>query len=229
MNETTEPPPPPTVDVWGSHDDVSIYYHVHGPWKWVMDLLRSENMTEVTDPVDLPSRALMGTDEEETSDTPRPRRRRGPQRKRNSPSALKIDICDRVSGSLLHAFHGISAALEGLEDKDELVRTMSRCRCEEKLISPPSVLINWDVTQEECLNIVGRDLPVLEGNDLPEKYVVLKEPMGSQGQGIFFVKTAEEIHKVIEEQRQAAVKEPGFLDNLIAAKGRIPSWGKLCP
>ncbi len=56
------------------------------------------------------------------------------------------------------------------------------------------------------------------------RIAVLKEPMGSRGTGVFFVKDADEIHKIIEEHRQRAVSEQGFLDNLIAQKGRIPSW-----
>eukprot|EP00339_Tiarina_fusa_P028620 CAMPEP_0117020124 /NCGR_PEP_ID=MMETSP0472-20121206/15338_1 /TAXON_ID=693140 ORGANISM="Tiarina fusus, Strain LIS" /NCGR_SAMPLE_ID=MMETSP0472 /ASSEMBLY_ACC=CAM_ASM_000603 /LENGTH=126 /DNA_ID=CAMNT_0004725247 /DNA_START=16 /DNA_END=396 /DNA_ORIENTATION=+ len=101
---------------------------------------------------------------------------------------------------------------------------MQRCRCENLELSPPSRLINWDVTKEECMNLVGESLPSLLGNKNKEKVAVLKEPMGSSGTGVFFVSNAHEIHEIIEEHRKRAQNEPDFLDNLIAAKGRIPSW-----
>jgi hypothetical protein len=145
---------------------------------------------------------------------------------------------DGGAATSINAFHGNSEAFDGLEDKDEFVRTLQHCRCEHLELSPPSRLINWDVTKEECRNLVGDALPVLlstakmtEGeppsSSAPPRMAVLKEPMGSKGTGIFFVKNADEIHEIIEENRKKAVDEPGFLDQLIAQKGRIPSWGTL--
>ena len=61
-------------------------------------------------------------------------------------------------------------------------------------------------------------------NSTSTPIAVLKEPMGSRGTGVFFVRDANEIHTIIENHRQQAVSEAGFLDNLIAEKGRIPSW-----
>jgi hypothetical protein len=184
--------------------------------------IRHDRMTEHATPADLPTaRATAATPQMTPSS-------RGRRRGKTAPlaSTLKIEICDATGDTVFVAAHGTSSALDGLEDKDELVRTMQRCRCEEKHLSPPSILINWDATHEECLKIVGDTLPVVEGNMLEDKVAVLKEPMGSQGKGIFFVRTAEDIHKIVSEQRQRAHDEPGFLDTLIARKGRIPSWGK---
>ena len=131
---------------------------------------------------------------------------------------------------------GSSTALDGLEDKDEMVRSLQRCKC--NFVSPPSVLLSWDATRDECVNVVGKDLPRLssatsssstaEEDDVDysrKPFAVLKEPMGTQGQGIFFVSTAEEIHTTIQQHYQKAVDAPDFLDSLIASKGRIPSWG----
>jgi hypothetical protein len=221
-----ELPPPPPVDIWGGKD-MSVHYVVRHPWQWIMTSIRNDNMVEVTSVADLPSQLKAANEDPALQEaTPKTRRqRRATQRNRKIPSTLKIEVCD-ANGDVLFAAHGSSAALDGLEDKDELVRTMSRCRCEDKQISPPSILINWDCTQDECSNLLGKELPSLAGNALETKFAVLKEPMGSQGKGIFFVRTAEEIHKIVEEQQQRALKEPGFLDDLIAAKGRIPSWGK---
>jgi hypothetical protein len=126
----------------------------------------------------------------------------------------------------LRAFHGTSEAFDGLEDKDEFVRTLQRCRCEQLGLSPPSVLINWDASAQECKNLVGDSMPTLLGKESAlTKVGVLKEPTGKGGAGVFFVNTAEEIHELMDRNRKRAVEEPGLLDELIAEKGRIPSWG----
>ena len=217
-----EIPSPPPIDVWGGDVGGNVHYFVRHPWQWVMKAVASNTMKEAVNADELPSaRFLLNT----PAITPATRRRRE-VRKFKGPSTLKIEISDSLSGELLFAIHGSSNALDGLEDKDELVRTLQRCRCEHLNLSPPSVLLNWDVTHEECINVIGNSFPVLAENNSDKKYGVLKEPMGSQGKGIYFVLDSEEIHKIIEEQRQRAQNENGFLDNLIAMKGRIPSWGK---
>jgi hypothetical protein len=230
------PPPPPARSEEGV-----IHYVVRHPWKWVMRKLQeSERMTEADTPSDLPSAKLAaaaavgdaaplngGTESvtANTPTTPASRRRRQKIRdKLNVPATLRIEIVNPKTGALELAVHGTSSAFDGLEDKDELLRTIQRCRVEELGLSPPSILINWDVTREECLNVIGKGLPKLKTNQNDEIIAVLKEPMGSQGRGIFFVKDAEEIHKIISEHRQRALDEPHFLDNLIERKGRIPSW-----
>jgi carbamoylphosphate synthase large subunit len=79
------------------------------------------------------------------------------------------------------------------------------------------------------MNLVGDSMPTLLSNDnqdTSKRIAVLKEPMGKSGAGVFFVHDAQEIHEIIESNRKKAVEEPGFLDELIAQKGRIPSWGK---
>jgi len=217
------PPSPQYPDVWDPELAKQVTYFVRSPWQWIMQQIAVEGMTEVVNPSDLPS-------EKEpklaSAVTPATRRRRNASKKFKGPATLKLEIVNPATGLVDFAVHGTSAALDGLEDKDELVRTLQRCRCDNLNISPPSVLISWDVTHEECLNVVGKALPALEQNKNPKKYAVLKEPMGSQGKGIYFVEEAEEIHKVIDEHRQRALTEPDFLDNLIEVKGRIPSWGK---
>ena len=226
--EEPEASPPPAPDVWSSREDEAVHYLVRSPWEWVMEHVANEgSMKPVATAADLPSakKVVQAENGAATPSTPSTRRRRA-SRKGVVPSTLKIEISDAKTGEVAYAAHGTSTALDGLEDKDELVRTMQRCRCEHLLISPPSVLINWDVTREECLNLVGNKLPALEGNKEEDKVAVLKEPMGTQGKGIYFVRTAEEIHKIIDEHHQRATEEPEFLDNLIAVKGRIPSWGE---
>ncbi|GAX22129.1 hypothetical protein FisN_6Hh378 [Fistulifera solaris] len=221
-----EPPLPPPIDVWQESEDFQTLYCVREPWAWVMSYLKHSKMEELEKPADLPTNvaAAKAAGVEPAAYTPKTRRRRQHQHKQKVISTLKIEICSRSRDEVILAVHGNSSALDGLEDKDELVRTMQRCRCEDKHLSPPSTLINWDVTHEECLNVVGDKMPVLEENHDKDIFVVLKEPMGSQGDGIFFVKTAEEIHEIISAHRQRAQEEENFLDKLIEEKNRIPSW-----
>jgi hypothetical protein len=219
-------PGAPAVNVWGGLEGGTVHYFVRHPWQWVMKLVATPSMIEVENTNDLPSSNLAPDTPAINPSTPATRRRRE-ARKFKGPSTLKIEIFDPKSNSLLFASHGSSAALDGLEDKDEFVRTLQRCRCENLNLSPPSVLLSWDVTREECQKIIGKDLPILSANESKKTFAVLKEPMGSQGKGIFFVLNVDEIHKIIDAHRQRAQKETGFLDNLISVKGRIPSWGKL--
>jgi hypothetical protein len=195
---------------------------------------REEGMVEVQNTADLPSAKLVKQEELEGggmsggASPPRRNRKNKGRDRANGPSTLKIELFNPQTGEIEYAAHGTSSALDGIEDKDELVRCMQRCRCDHLQLSPPSILINWDVTRDECVNVVGEVLPKLEGNRGPDVVAVLKEPMGSQGKGIFFVRNVDDIHKVISEQKQRAMDEPNFLDFLIEAKGRIPSWGMLC-
>jgi hypothetical protein len=227
------PPPPPSLPVQSG--DVEIYYTVRSPWQWT--LAREAVMKEVPTPSDLPTAKLpkhndangsAGVSSAATPATPATRRRIQAAKKASVASCtLRLEVFSKKTGKVLQAVHGTSSALDGLEDKDELVRTIQRCRCEHLHLSPPSVLIKWDVTKEECMNVVGNELPTLVGTGEHSTMAVLKEPMGSQGTGIFFVKSAEEIHEIVEKNRKRAIEAgPEFLDNIIDQKGRIPSWGK---
>ena len=223
------PPPPSAPNVWSSDVAPNVTYFVRSPWEWVMKSIAVPGMTQVDVPLDLPSEKIVKAPDVECGMnpvTPATRRRRNAAKKFKGPATLKIEIVHPKSGNLEFAFHGTSAALEGMDDKDELVRTLQRCRCDNLNLSPPTILISWDVTADECINVVGKTLPMITENNDTKKYAVLKEPMGSQGQGIYFVSSAEEIHKIMDEHRLRASQEPDLLDNLIAVKGRIPSWGK---
>jgi hypothetical protein len=242
---------PPAPDVWNADNDQAVHYFVRDSWQWVIREVATQEMgddsrdgcQEVPDVTELPTSklkaaALQGSTPSTT------RRRRAAARKIKGPATLMVEISNPATGEVQLAAHGSSSALDGLEDKDELVRTLQRCRCDHLNLSPPAVLISWDCSREECLNVVGKEMPSLltekskrstspkkDGTDSDvnhdkPKFAVLKEPMGSQGQGIYFVQTADEIHKIIDEHRQKAQQDPDFLNNLIAAKGRIPSWGE---
>ena len=220
------PPLPQYPDVWNEETAKHVTYSVREQWQWIMHDVTVEGMTEVVEQSELPSEKQPKA--AASAVTPTTRRRRNASQKVKGPAMLKLELVHPETGLLDLALHATSSALDGLEDKDELVRTLQRCRCDHLNISPPSVLISWDVTQEECLNVVGKSLPKLQEKSKSEQaFAVLKEPMGGQGRGIYFVKSAEEIHKVIDEHRQRALTEPDFLDNLIEVKGRIPSWGEI--
>jgi len=205
-----------------------VHYVVRHPWEWVMDdLAKDAAMNPVDEASNLPSAKQASAQEVSTSSPRRTRRARNNARNKANQgrTSLRMEVVDSETGQIMLAAHGTSGCFDGLGDKDELVRTFQRCRCEQVQLSPPAILIQWDVSKEECNNIVGTKLPSLNKNADPSSTVaVLKEPMGSRGRGIYFVRTADEIHQIIDENHQRASQEPDLLENLIAAKGRIPSW-----
>mmetsp|Transcript_13177 Transcript_13177/g.31013 ORF Transcript_13177/g.31013 Transcript_13177/m.31013 type:complete len:514 (+) Transcript_13177:30-1571(+) len=234
-----------SIDLLNSQDS-HIFVSVREPWRWVVEevCVRDTGLSTVTrveTAQDLPSgklasvAALAASSHTTISRSSRRRNQKNNSVTTDARCILRLEIISNTKTShdgfrpwILKAFHCTSQAFDGLDDKDELARTLRRCRCEELAISPPSQLINWDVTKEECKNLVGNSLPCLPGeNPSPSTskvIAVLKEPMGSRGTGVFFVRDADEIHSIIEQHRQRAISEDGFLDNLIAEKGRIPSW-----
>jgi hypothetical protein len=231
--ETTD-----SIDVWqaGASGEQSVHYVVRHPWEWVMnDLAKDRNMEPVEDVSNLPLAKQQSTQETFSSSTELDKSthrlsRRGTRSNRQKANqgrdSLRLEVVDNATGLVKLAAHGTSGCFDGLGDKDELVRTFQRCRCEQVQLSPPSILIQWDVTKEECQNLVGTSLPKLKNAKSPSTVAVLKEPMGSQGLGIYFVRTAEEIHQIVDDSHQRASQNPELLEKLIAAKGRIPCWGK---
>jgi hypothetical protein len=177
-------------------------------------------MVYVDVPKNLPSGSL--TQKITVTATPNTVRRRAAVVKKGpTPCTLKLELVKHQK--LLQALHGTSAALDGLDDKDELVRTMQRCRCEHLNIGPPSILIKWDISRTELGNYVPQ-LPVLPGNE-SHNMAVLKAPMGSRGDGIYFCESADDAFTHIERHRQQALAEPDFLENIMDQKGRMPAWG----
>ena len=249
MNGNPSSSPPPTINVWeaASSSDKAVYYVVRHPWQWVMEDLSKDlnHMAPVDNPNNLPlAKQQQEEEQQQKQQQPASNSRRGhgslggsgrlsrrsPKSSSQGRASLRLEVVNSTTNQVVLAVHGTSACFEGLGDKDELVRTMQRCRCDHLHLSPPSLLIQWDVTPEECHNLVGSTLPVLTtttGNSAihPSAYAVLKEPMGSQGKGIFFVRNAQEIHEIIDRNHQRASEDPDLLENLIAVKGRIPSWG----
>mmetsp|Transcript_7878 Transcript_7878/g.17480 ORF Transcript_7878/g.17480 Transcript_7878/m.17480 type:complete len:387 (-) Transcript_7878:269-1429(-) len=219
---------PKSIDIWqaGASTEKSVHYVVLHPWQWVMESLVSDlKMNPIEEATNLPTAKQQASQEVSSASPRRTRRNRGARQKTSQGrTSLRMEIVDNSTGQIVLAAHGTSACFDGLGDKDELVRTFQRCRCEHVELSPPSILIQWDVTKEECNNLVGSSLPRLGTAKNSSVVAVLKEPMGSRGRGIYFVRTADEIHAIIDENHQKASADPDLLENLIAAKGRIPSW-----
>lgn len=194
---------------------LSIRYVVRNPWQWVMELLeKDEESSKKFQLIQYSSR-----EELPSSQLPEPPSR-GKKKKRDFN--LSFDVLQQKEDGLhlINCYHGISAALDGLEDKDELVRTFQRCRIDHLEYAPPSILLRWDTTLQECQKIVSDDLPTLSSSK--SKFAVLKEPLSSKGEGIHFVRNVQEIHDVLEQHRQT--KGDDFLTEVMEQKGRIPMW-----
>jgi hypothetical protein len=146
--------------------DSHIFITVREPWKWVMEDMCTRNgggmstITRVDAAHDLPSGKLASVATLAAASHPtnaRSNRRRN--QKNNSATAdakctMRVEIISNTKTHvddcrpwILKAFHCTSQAFDGLDDKDELARTLKRCRCEDLAICPPSQLINWDVTK----------------------------------------------------------------------------------
>ena len=188
MSQSPPPPPPaphaalefPVVHVWKNPDHYKIVYVVSQQWKWIMDRCKTDAMESLSEdsaeslPLQQLQQQQQQSNNQTTTATPKPtaaftpRQRRARQTmraKHTIPATLRIEVVDPHDGSVVVAWHGTSSAFDGLEDKDALVRTIQRCRVEELQLSPPSVLINWDVSLEECRNVVGATLPsIMDGS-----------------------------------------------------------------
>jgi len=222
----------------------SIQYTINGPWQWVMERVGDESkssigyaMEERTHRSDLPSTTLLPP---RTTAVATPSRRSRANKKKTRTSTMSLDVIsttttttkngDNKAGEgdgvvLKSSHHGISAALDGLEDKDELVRTLQRCRIDHLGYAPPSQLIRWDITLSECQKMIT-ELPLLQTQDTntdnSTSFAVLKEPLSSQGKGIHFVSSTQEIYSIMENHRKNSSSD--YLDEVIETKGRIPCW-----
>lgn len=142
-------------------------------------------------------------------------------------------------------FHGTSSAMDGLADKDEFVRTLKRYHCEH--LSPPTLLIDWDASEAFCRTVrFPTLLPELKSssssssstimsNELiaanhtnNDKYfvAVLKTPLGSRGEGVYFISHTDELVRYVRQNYSRAVQEGQgkFLQQIHDCKGRYPSW-----
>ena len=154
-----------TIDPLNSQDS-HIFISVREPWKWVIEDICVRNrgylstVTRVETAQDLPSgklasvAALAASSHSTTTRSSRRRNQKGNSVTTDARCILRLEIVSNTKTYrddsrpwVLKAFHCTSQAFDGLDDKDELARTLRRCRCEDLGISPHSQLINWDVTK----------------------------------------------------------------------------------
>mmetsp|Transcript_7526 Transcript_7526/g.11483 ORF Transcript_7526/g.11483 Transcript_7526/m.11483 type:complete len:425 (+) Transcript_7526:114-1388(+) len=212
---------------------LSIEYVAHSPWKWVMERVQEDinnsekpkngntttitNMKEVASRDDLPSAELLKKLSEGIPSY---------KKKKLRNFTFLLDVVQTTDKAIHCCYHGISGALDGLEDKDELVRTFQRCRIEHLEYTPPSLLLRWDTTLQECQLIVKDQLPMLQqntnenGNSSTTPFAVLKEPLSTKGEGIHFVRNVQEIYDILEQHKN----NDDALTEMMDIKGRIPSW-----
>eukprot|EP00516_Mucochytrium_quahogii_P005301 CAMPEP_0203744212 /NCGR_PEP_ID=MMETSP0098-20131031/363_1 /ASSEMBLY_ACC=CAM_ASM_000208 /TAXON_ID=96639 /ORGANISM=" , Strain NY0313808BC1" /LENGTH=321 /DNA_ID=CAMNT_0050631673 /DNA_START=366 /DNA_END=1331 /DNA_ORIENTATION=- len=108
-------------------------------------------------------------------------------------------------------------AFDNLGEKDLLVQIFQDLDvCD---ITPPSVQIPWDAI--DTTNVIA---PGTVASAKLDKTLVLKPPLGCQGNGIEFVNTVEEALPFIMRDAENAIAEKGFIESIRRLKGRIPSW-----
>lgn len=206
----------------------SLNYKVRSPWSWVFQHGLKDAALLHDLGVDISTELSSYRKFVSRPDSRKP----GPCTLRAEIVALDEDGCEVVenletqSCRIKKVVIGTSACLEGLSDKDLFASTMMKHNANFSI--PPTLLIDWDVSEEDCRNI---QFPICDGgktanNEQEEIVAVLKTPLGSRGEGVFFVSTHEEIVDRVQDNYRRAVAEKNgtFLKDLLASKGRIPSW-----
>jgi len=204
-------------------DTFDLYYQCRSPWQWVfkeafqelIDARTNDNShneisflsgrvkrcEEVSNARLLPSKNFI-TKQSKT---------------RRFGCTLRIELASSINSDIFSCYYGTSQAMEGLADKDEFVRTLSNFNCE--YLSPPSLLIDWDASESYCLAI---KFPTTRHDN---NVAVLKTPLGSRGEGVFFISCVEEIVHYVQQNYIRAMEERGnFLKDVYQSKGRFPSW-----
>ena len=109
-----------------------------------------------------------------------------------------------------------SPCFEFLDPKDALYRHLSQAQASD--VMPHTALISHD-----CDDI--SDIPNLQQFTSPEKnFALLKAPLGSGGDSLYFVSSASDVLSIIRAHHQKAVETPGFIDGLLTQHGSVPSW-----
>jgi hypothetical protein len=103
-----------------------------------------------------------------------------------------------------------SPALEFLDAKDRLFVNLLEMNAADCM--PNTSLIAWDVQTVDAL-----------GN-LPRFPALLKAPLGSGGDSLYYVHDPEDILTICRSHREKALTDPSFIVNLQLQYGCIPSW-----
>ena len=113
-------------------------------------------------------------------------------------------------------FMGNSVVLNTVADKDTLVSTLAKYSFSTQDLLyyiPESILIPFDVLATNF----SAPLPAL-----PSVPCLLKMPMGSSGDGVYYISTPSELLPIIQQNYQAAIAEKGFLESLVQSRGTVP-------
>jgi len=219
---------------WKNSKLHSIHYTARSPWRWVVkkaiEKFKSNKAStntyveEVIGPKKLPSNERFSS---VSSANPR------------QPCTLRMEFISSSNDSSvkIRGAHGISNTLQNLEDKDEFARVLSRWTCEN--ICPLTLLLPWDAadgglhqaeSQQKwnlfCLQIRAKFPQISDNLSLQKNSgcLVLKAALGSQGDGIYFLDSLNEICNILKQHKKRALEEKGFLESLYNYKGRIPCW-----
>eukprot|EP00943_MAST-04B_sp_MAST-4B-sp1_P006992 g6992.t1 len=185
-------------------EDDCNYYTVISFWKWVFEkALPPSNNSENQSIVAVPSRKMLLNMLNLNKEIMRLHR----------PSTANF-VFHSSTLRKRRIVLGDSLVLEGLEDKDVFVSTMSNYA---KYKIPQSILIPFDLHLSKQNN--NKNKTMLDNVlTLPTVPAVLKQPLGCCGHGVFFVSTVEEILEKVETNYKNAHAEKGFLDMIMKTK-----------
>jgi len=104
-------------------------------------------------------------------------------------------------------------------------------------ICPRSALIAFDASYAQIVETTASYFPALVNLDIHcesdegvyahehHPVAVLKSPLGSRGDGVFFVSSVQDMWDIIHGHYKRALQEPSvFLDTIFQEKGRFPAW-----
>ncbi|GMI15564.1 hypothetical protein TrLO_g1358 [Triparma laevis f. longispina] len=131
-------------------------------------------------------------------------------RRRGGPSTFSFIIHDD-DGKAIYA--GDSDVFESLEDKDEFVTCVNEAVATQFIAH--STLIDFDF---HCHETKAASF------ELPSVPAVLKTPLGSCGDGVYFVWNVSEVIEKIKDNYERAIGEKDFIESIQKTKGRIPRW-----
>jgi hypothetical protein len=184
-------------------------YCARGPWKWVFD-------ESIEDCAPVPSVSSLSTSLIRNIITETPSLAQAYARYKGAT----ISLDDRKGNNV----RCVSGALDLLDNKDTFVETLKSSGL--SYLSPPSTLIKWD---EE--NITNDMFPVTipsavsnVSSTSSKPAWVLKTALGSQGMGIYFVQSIEDVEKHILVEARNARQYDGFLNEIQQKYGRLPHW-----
>ena len=130
------------------------------------------------------------------------------------PTTLNLEVTGSDEGATNVLCLGTSPAFDNLEDKDLFVQTFDKYGAQAYI--PKSILIPYDVEEAAFLDD--------SQTTFPSYPAVLKTPLGSRGDGVFFVSTKPAAWLLIADNRRRAVSEKGFLEYIKQMKDRLPQW-----